>query len=203
MIQFKNIHLVYSDKIVFNNFSLSIGKGEKVLLRAPSGIGKTSLVKLLLGFEKPNKGSICFSGIEVSQKSLAHIRSSIAYLSQDVDYPEDKVEEIINNIFNYRINQSQRPTKEKLEMLLTEFDLSKEILSKNISQISGGERQRLGLIITILLDRPVWILDEVTSGLDFAMKEKMISYITQVDKTMIIISHDQEWLSSHLIVKEW
>ena len=74
---------------------------------------------------------------------------------------------------------------------LKEFNLDSNILSKNINQLSGGEKQRLAFVIIILLDRKIWILDEITSSLDQDMKEKVINYILNTNKTVILVSHDK------------
>lgn len=75
--------------------------------------------------------------------------------------------------------------------IISKSYLSLYILSKNINQLSGGEKQRLAFVIIILLDRKIWILDEITSSLDQDMKEKVINYILNTNKTVILVSHDK------------
>ncbi|MGL5545200.1 MAG: ATP-binding cassette domain-containing protein, partial [Cetobacterium sp.] len=102
----------------------------------------------------------------------------------------DNVEKIITTIFNYKLNSKIKLDYKNLFEHFNLFSLEKDVLNKNINELSGGEKQRLAFIITILLDREVWILDEITSSLDQDMKEKVTQYILNSDKTVILVSHD-------------
>ncbi|MCG8499551.1 MAG: ATP-binding cassette domain-containing protein [Firmicutes bacterium] len=193
MVEFSNISLAFDDKKIFENFNLNILKGEKVLLSAPSGSGKSSLFKLLLGFLKPDQGIIQFKGKKLNKNTVREIRNSISYVSQDIEFRDEKVVSLMKEIFLYHHNKNKDLNHKRIEDLLTYFHLNKNILEKKIGELSGGERQRLGLITAILLDREVWLLDEVTSALDHELKQKVVDYITQNDKTVLVISHDDIW----------
>jgi putative ABC transport system ATP-binding protein len=183
---------------------MNIKKGEKILLNAPSGKGKSTLFKLLLGFVKPHKGEIILDGKNLEKNNITYFRKNIAYVSQDVDLRNDKVWDLILEIFSYKNNRHIEITKDKVLDIFKYFNFSEDIMEKKVSELSGGERQRLGLIICILMDRHVWLLDEVTSGLDKEMKEKVVDYVLKKDKTVLIISHDKIWSKSDLIrTKEW
>jgi ABC-type multidrug transport system ATPase subunit len=124
---------------------------------------------------------------------MQHIRSQIGYLSQDIDFPNGKVNEVFQEIFSYTPNKHIQYSTEKLTDKLQLVNLSPEILQKNTSDISGGERQKLGWVLIMLLDRPVLLLDEPTSALDEKQKQFFINYITSTDKTVLCSSHDVEW----------
>ncbi|MFD3157106.1 ATP-binding cassette domain-containing protein [Haloimpatiens sp. FM7330] len=204
LIQFKDINLKFKDKIIFDNFNMDVLKGEKIVLNAPSGKGKSTLFKLLLGFQKIDRGTILFNNKILEKKTLVYFRKNIGYVSQDVDFKNGKIGDLIDEIFSYNCNKHIKITKEQITHLVEYFNLPKDTLEKEVKQLSGGERQRLGLIICILLDRPVWLLDEVTSGLDKYMKEKVVNYVLKQDKTVLIISHDKIWTENNLVrVEEW
>ncbi|SHK33097.1 ABC transporter ATP-binding protein [Paramaledivibacter caminithermalis] len=204
MIEFKNINLRFDDKVVFENFSLKINKGEKILLNSPSGKGKSTLFKLLLGFEKLNSGEILFNGKRLNKNNLLYFRKNIGYVSQDVDVRKDRVWNLIEEIFSYKNNRHIKISKHYIIMNLQYFKLSEDILEKEVRQLSGGERQRLGLIICILLNREVWLLDEVTSGLDEDTKEIVVDYVLKQNKTILIISHDRIWCKNDVVrIEEW
>ncbi|WP_047383711.1 MULTISPECIES: ATP-binding cassette domain-containing protein [unclassified Cetobacterium] len=190
MIKFKNISLKFNEKIILDEFSLNINKGEKVLISGKSGKGKSTLLKILLGFNSPNSGEVFFNDIELTEKTIDNIRKYLGYMPQSTPFLNDNVEKIINNIFNYKLNAKKKLDYDKLFYFFNLFHLEKNILSKHINELSGGEKQRLAFIITILLDREVWILDEITSSLDQEMKEKVTEYILNSDKTVILVSHD-------------
>lgn len=204
MIRFENINLEFDDKVLFDKFNMTISKGEKVLLRAPSGKGKSTLFKLLLGFKKQDNGEIIFDNHRLGKDTIHYFRENIAYVSQDIDLSNKNVWDLITEIFSYKLNKSKAISKEKVMDLFKYFTLPSKLLCKEINQLSGGQRQRLGLIICILLDREVWLLDEVTSGLDSALKELVVQYVLKQDKTILIISHDNVWLEKNNVrIEEW
>ncbi|ERJ13660.1 ABC transporter ATP-binding protein [Haloplasma contractile] len=203
MIQYKNISLEFNNQTLFKHFNLTINRHEKVLLNAPSGSGKTTLMKLVLGFIKPDSGDIIVDGITMTSKTLKEIRSKIAYVSQDVDLYNQRVNELLSNILNYKVNKDLKFDELEMDKLFNVFNIN-HVRTKMIEELSGGERQRLGLVTALLLKRPILLLDEITSGLDKKMKEKVVSYILSLDQTMLIISHDQLWKEHDQIkVVEW
>lgn len=202
MIRFKDIHLSFGERTILDNFSLDIESGEKILLNAPSGSGKSSLIKLLLGFIRPQRGSIYYRDQKLSGENIHSIRMEIAWVNQDITLRKLRVDEVLEEVGNFSANRDINLFG-KLYELLEEFALSREILHKNIDKLSGGERQRLGLIIAILMDREVLLLDEVTSSLDAAMKRKVEEWIASTNKTVILISHDSHWNTDNFRVVRW
>ncbi len=193
MIRFKDVSLTLGNKQLLKNFNLRIHKGDKVLLAAPSGSGKTSLLRLILGSTNPDSGKILFGKKEVAVENIQKIRSQIAYLSKDIDFPNGKVQDVFHDIFQLPTNKHLKYTNEKLSDKLKEFDLPEKLVQKNTSLISGGERQRLGWILVQLLNRPVLLLDEPTSAMDEKQKQRFINYVIQTKKTVVCVSHNPEW----------
>ena len=195
MISFKNINLTFDKRIIFTDYSLDIKQSEKILLVAPSGKGKSSLAKMMLGFLKPSDGEILINNRKVNEYNIKKIRENISYVSQDVDLPNEKVSELFNTIFSYNVNKHLQISSDQISELIIFFQLDLDILRKNINELSGGERQRIGLIICILLNRDIWILDEITSALDNELKQKTCEKLLDNEKTIIVISHDPQWKS--------
>ncbi|MCY6484760.1 ABC transporter ATP-binding protein [Clostridium aestuarii] len=193
MIEFCNVNISFKDKKIFEDFNFKINKGDKVLLNAPSGSGKSTLFKLLLGFLKPDYGIIKFNEEKLDKNNIRSVRSNISYVSQDIEFINEKVDILIHGIFSYEYNKNKNFNNEKLKELLEYFELNINILEKKVSELSGGERQRIGLIIAIFLDREVLLLDEITSALDYKLKQKVVEYITTINKTVLVISHDEVW----------
>lgn len=193
MIELKNITKAFGEKRLFTDFNLTIAKGDKVLLSAPSGAGKTTLIKMLMGFEIPDTGSVQVGEAMMDKSTLSHIRQQIAYVSQDTDLNTGTLLEQLDQIFNYKVNRSIKDYKEQFQTLAPSFSLEPTILDEDISRISGGERQRVALIIALILDREYLILDEITSGLDNRLKQEISNYVMSLDKTIIIVSHDDIW----------
>lgn len=190
-ISVENITIKFAEKEILKNFSLNIKEGEKILICAPSGKGKSTLLKILMGFEKTNLGKIFIEGLELNEKNIESIRENLGYLSQNIHFQNLKVCELINQIFNYKNNNKKFEIKSKINSLIEYFSLEKDILQKKVENLSGGEKQRIGFIIIILLDKKIWLLDEITSSLDQSMKEKVIEYIINTTKTIVMVSHDK------------
>lgn len=193
MIRFQNISLKLGKHQILDQYNLKIATGEKVVLTAPSGSGKTSLLKLIMGFIDPDQGTIRFNQTEVKPGNMQHIRSQIGYLSQDIDFPNGRVSEVFQEIFRYSANKNIRYTTGNLVEKLQLVHLPPEIIHKNTIDISGGDRQKLGWTLIMLLDRPVLLLDEPTSALEGAQKHFFIDYVLSTGKTVICSSHDPEW----------
>jgi putative ABC transport system ATP-binding protein len=191
MIELESVSLSHNHKEIFSDLNLLVKTDEKVLIQGKSGIGKTSLFKILLGFEPISKGLVTFNGLKIDKANIKEIRQQIFYLSQDIDLKPEKVSLLLEEIFFY--NREQNLPGKKLNDLLAYLDLTHNILEQNVKNLSGGERQRIGLLIGFLLNRPVWLLDEPTSSLDDNMKTKIAQYILGQDKTIVIISHDDVW----------
>lgn len=193
MIHWKNINLSFKEKKIFNNYNLTINTGEKVLLNAKSGMGKTTLLKTLLGLTPLDSGNVFVDRTPLNPVTVNQIRAKIFYLNQDITLADCTVNEIILDIFSYKSNRNLKLSKTDLLNYLDKFDLERSILDKMSKDLSGGERQRVGLIIGLLLDRPIWLLDEPTSALDKNMKKKVKNTILGLNKTIMIISHDSCW----------
>lgn len=190
MIQYESVCLSYQGKSVFSNFNLDIRETDKILIQGKSGAGKTTLFRLILGFEIADSGRVLFNNQEVSKGTIQDIRRSIFYLSQDIDLRHDITETVVHEILQANAIQDNTDTKEAYLNLL---ELPAKVLRQNINRLSGGERQRVGLLIGFLLDRPVWLLDEPTSALDDIMKQKLVELICSQEKTVAVISHDEVW----------
>lgn len=203
MISYQQIFLKFDDQVIFDDFNLEIEKNEKILLTAGSGRGKTTLVKMLLGFSLPDAGEIYVDGIKLRGKTIADIRGRITYISQDTNLPKGLVAEVFKEIFNFQKNRSLKVDLDNLRAWLGEFSLPSETIDKEVDDLSGGERQRLAIIFGILLKRDIWILDEVTTGLDPDLKKKVIDLLMTKNGTMLIISHDDLFKNQGLREVAW
>lgn len=190
MIKIKGLNCKLGGKEIFKDFNLEIKEGEKILLNAISGKGKTTLFNILLGFQK-SQGEIYIDGCKLNKQTILDIRKKISYVSQDIDFQNKNVKELIFEIINYNLNKNKVDYKEILKYL-EDFNIL-DSLHKNVRELSGGERQRLGFAMCMGLNREIWLLDEVTASLDIEMKSKVRDYILNTTATVLIISHDDIW----------
>jgi putative ABC transport system ATP-binding protein len=193
IIKYENIGKFFGSKKVISDFSIRILRGRKILLRGKSGTGKSTLFKMLLGFEKPSEGSLYYRGKPVNSQVAWEIRKEVSYVSQDTDLGQGPVKDLLDEIFTYLPNREKR-SSEKLDTLMKEFELEKDTLNKNFENLSGGEKQRIGILIALMLGRDIFLLDEATSALDSELKKRVVDhFLKREDWTLFVISHDKEW----------
>lgn len=202
-LEYRNIDLKFDDRMIFSGFNLEINKNEKILFSAPSGRGKTTLVKMLVGFVSPDGGEIFVDGLKLTAATANQIRSKITYVSQDADIPKGTVRKVFEDVFKFQVNRQLNYQEASLVRWLAEFSLPPETIEKEVDSLSGGERQRLALIMGILLDRDIWILDEITTGLDLALKKKIVELVLSCEKTILIVSHDDIYQNRGLREVTW
>lgn len=188
-ISFDHIHLSLGNRSLFQDFTLHIEPGDKVVLNAPSGSGKTTLLRMVLGFTRPDEGRIMVQGTPLSCQTVRRVRRTCAYVSQDVDFRDQLVRDVIDDIANYPANHGIDLSVSVVQPFLQHLYLDDDIWDKNIGELSGGERQRLGIAICAALDRPIWLLDEPLSALDDTGAQAAVSLLAGASATVLAISH--------------
>jgi ABC-type multidrug transport system fused ATPase/permease subunit len=181
----------YGDKFVLENISMKIKKGEKVAFVGKIGSGKTTLVKLLMGYQPLVLGSITIGGVSINEMSDDVIRKNIFYIPQK---PKLFNRTIYENIV-YGIET--KPSKEQIIDIINLYDMSfkrdlDDLAGVEGNSLSGGQRQMVWLLRSLLSPASILIMDEPTSALDPTNKKLINSIINKisVNKTVIIISHD-------------
>ena len=192
----------FSEKFVLSDFSFEVAKGDKINIAGRSGIGKTTLFRLLLGFDTPDKGSIYFDNEPLTDERIWEVRRQVAYVSQDLNIGRGSVRSLFIETHNYKANQRHGHFQDKeILLLLAYFELPESILNKNIEELSGGEKQRIAIVNALLLNRTIFFLDEVTSALDPLLKAKVLDYfLGNAEFTVLYISHDT-YLPDNIVVR--
>lgn len=188
-ISIENLSYSYEDGLmVFKGFSKEINSGEILAVTGPSGIGKSTLVKLLLGIIKPQNGSL--SVISNGKKIILNeqTRSLFAFVPQKAFIIPGTIEE------NITLGNSDVDIKKALELADAEFVYSlpnglNTVLGINDTKISQGQAQRIALARAFASSRPILLLDEATSSLDKQSEDKILKNIKELKKTCIFISH--------------
>jgi len=192
-IEIRGLTVQVAQQVLFRDLTLGVSKGRKLLISGPSGSGKSTLLKCLLGFHQPSSGRIQIDGTELSAATVWRQRRSLAYVAQEPDLGTGTVQEILERPYAYHANRAMRRQLEQVPERLAQFHLTQDILAKDITSLSGGEKQRIALISSILLDRSICFLDEVTSALDRPCRQAVLDFfLGGGDKTVLLVSHDPD-----------
>jgi putative ABC transport system ATP-binding protein len=200
MIRFENVHVQFKDTALLQNLTFTVEKGDKILFYGKSGIGKTTIFRLLLGFDDVQKGTIHFNNQPLDARTAWEIRQKTAYVSQDPDIGSGRVKDMLVRIFSFKNNIPVGLNNNKIHELMDFLRLPMSMLDDEYEKLSGGEKQRIAILTALLLGRDVFLLDEVTSSLDAELKNRIIELFTQNKQwTVLAISHDRDWLDARNI----
>jgi len=192
MIECKKIRIEIDGKLILNDVDLEIKKGEKILITGESGSGKTSLIRALLFFTKFN-GIINYKGENIGIDNVGKFRADVGYIGQKIPIFNQNVKNFLMIYTNFKSNENVKFDEDKLFALLKRLNFDKSVLKKKFNKLSGGEKQRIAVIGVLLLNKPVYIFDEITSALDKKNIDSLISVITEETETVISVSHNKEW----------
>lgn len=185
MIEIQKLNKRFGKFIALKEISLTFERGKVTGIIGPNGSGKSTLIKSILGLVKPTSGSIAVDGFIINGE--ADYRWRIGYMPQLARFPQDlKAAEILQMV--KQIRKQTAPLEEELIKL---FDLKPE-LEKRIRTLSGGNRQKLSIVISCMYDPDVFVFDEPTAGLDPVSATRLKDFIQSLkkaDKTVIITSH--------------
>jgi len=174
---------------VFSTFSLQIDAGEHVFIKASSGKGKTTLLKLLLGLYPVESGRILIGNRDVSQIMPEEMKQLVSIVPQEPFYDASRT--IRENIM---MGSTTTTESVSMDTLLDRVNLSelRELIDKKPAMLSGGQKQRIAIARIFVKTTPIIILDEPTSALDKETEQNMINLIHaySTDKTVIWITHN-------------
>lgn len=192
----ENLYFSYKEVPVIQNFSLDVKEGSFTTLLGESGCGKTTLLRLINGFLKPDSGTIKINGITVNE--ILPNKRKIGMVFQDYAlFPHLTVME--NLLYGLKINQQTKNQKKENEELA--FETAKTLGIENLlkrypQELSGGQQQRVALGRVIVLKPNLLLMDEPLSSLDTKLRIKVREELKEIQKklkiTTVYVTHDQE-----------
>lgn len=188
MIEVENVSKLFGNFRAVDGISFSIQTGEIVGLLGPNGAGKTTTMRMISGFLEPDSGTVKIDGLDVL-KNPVETKRKIGYMPESAPMYSDM---IVADYLKYIDEiENQNPAEKCRE--LAEVCGLKEVMHKNIGELSRGNRQRVGLAHALMGNPEILILDEPTSGLDPNQVLEVRSLIKQIGKTHTVI------ISTHIL----
>lgn len=190
----REVSFAYRDKKILSDIDVDIRPGRVVRIAGPSGMGKSTLLKLLMRFWDPQSGRVTISGLDLRDVNTASLRSQQGLMEQDTFLFASTIRE---NLLVAKADASDEELmaalekaalRELVERLPQGLDTQ---LAELGDSLSGGERQRLGLARVFLQDAPLLLLDEPTSNLDALSEASVLKALQEnrADKTVVIVTH--------------
>ncbi|MBR4791432.1 MAG: ABC transporter ATP-binding protein [Treponema sp.] len=188
MIEVSHVSRNFGTFRAVNDVSFSIPTGQIVGLLGPNGAGKTTTMRMITGFLAPSDGQIFIDGEDIT-KAPVESKKKIGYMPESAQLYGEM---IVEDYLKYIAQMHGENAEEKVPALCKECGL-KEVMSKNISELSRGNRQRVSLAHALMHDPEILILDEPTSGLDPNQVEDVRAIIREIGKTRTVI------ISTHIL----
>ncbi len=208
-IKLKDVGYIYNEGTPFSNkaledINLNLNEEKIIGIIGKSGSGKTTLVQLLNGLFVPSKGSIQVGDFTIKKgMKLGNINDLRRKVGLVFQFPEEQffnptVKDEISFALKYFKYKNERINKQVSDAL-TMVGLDNEYLSRNVFNLSGGEKRKIAIASILVFNPKIVILDEPTVGLDYKSKKRMMDLIKKLkeryNKTVIIVSHDIDMLN--------
>lgn len=195
-ISFKNISYSFNDKKNFlNNLNFEVKKNKILGILGPSGSGKSTLINIIVGLLKPASGEI-FLDNQIVNNTERDWKELFSYVPQQIFIFEENVREniLLDHKYDHVTDEEITNLLKKLKLSNTIHNNLKKKLEIDGNNLSGGEKQRIGIARALITNKPILILDEATNSLDKKSQNEVLEIVKSLkkEKTIIIISHDKE-----------
>ena len=193
MIRFDNVTVSNGNMSIIRDVSFEVSACERVVLYGKSGSGKSTVLTTIVGAHVPSSGTVYFDEEAVSRRNIDKVRQTVSFIGQEPLLGSEKTRDALLLPFSYKAHRDKAPSSKQINAILENLQLNREILEKDVSFLSGGEKQRIAIARAMLLNKNIFLLDEVTSALDIESKRAVLQLFTEAPYTIISVSHDPDW----------
>ncbi len=198
LLKVKHLHKEYGNLTVLKDVSLTVEKGEVVVIIGPSGCGKSTFLRCLNGLEEIQDGTILMDGLPVESKSkeITQMRQKIGMVFQSYDlFPHKTVlDNVILAPMKVQKRSKEDATREALELLDRVGLVEKKDYFPR--QLSGGQKQRVAIVRALMMHPEILLFDEVTAALDPEMVHEVLETMLELARegsTMLIVTHEMSF----------
>ena len=192
ILKLSNVSLKNTDKLILDNVSLDIKASESLAIIGASGCGKSSLLRLCANLTTPSTGIISYRNQTYTQINPTSLRRKIGYCFQIPCLFGETVYD--NLLFPFQIHAEKYDTQ-KVRRLFEQFELNPDLENSSVTVLSGGEKQRIALIRSLLFLPEILLLDEITSALDHEntlIVERVLQNINAQGVSLVWVTHSLE-----------
>ncbi len=192
LVVLKDIVKFYNGRSVCRDINLDINKGEFFTFLGPSGCGKTTLLRVIAGFIRPEQGAVFLNGKDITAWPAEKRKVGMVFQNYAL-FPYMNVYD--NIAYGLKIEKTPKKDEEKRVKKYLELVNLQGYEERNISELSGGEQQRVALARSLVMEPEILLLDEPLSNLDARLRDKMRMELKEIQKklgiTTIFVTHDQ------------
>lgn len=194
MIKLTNVTKKFGEKIAVDNFNLHIEKGSLTIFIGPSGCGKTTTLRMINRLTSFNKGNITVNGTSINDIDPVELRRKMGYVIQEIGlFPHFTVFENIA-IVPRLLKWEQKKIKQRVAELLELVTLNQSFAQKYPLQLSGGEKQRVGLARALAVEPEILLMDEPFGAIDpinrLKLQDSFLEIQEEIKKTIVFVTHD-------------
>ena len=195
MIELRHVDKWYGEFQVLKDISLTVGKGERVVICGPSGSGKSTIIRCINRLEEHQKGQILVEGVELTadSKNIDHVRREVGMVFQQFNlFPHLSILDNLT-LAPRRVRKQSRAEAEERAMVYLNRVRIGEQARKFPAQLSGGQQQRVAIARALCMEPHIMLFDEPTSALDPEMIKEVLDVMVELAEdhmTMICVTHE-------------
>ena len=196
-IEVKNISKIFDNKLVLKDLNFNVNDGELLSILGKSGCGKTTLLKILIGIEKPSSGIILKNNKNITKYDISKRGMGIVFQNYAL-FPNMTVLENVSYALNNKLKDKKKSNEQAMDIIsMVNLD---EHINKYPNELSGGERQRVAIARAIVNKPDLILADEPTGNLDAQNAQEVFSIFSHLVKTehvaVVMVTHDQNLVLS-------